>query len=151
MTDVKVSVAPDRDIFVPEGDDPEATAATLLSAAAASGLPARSVRVAVQPGGFLVPAQVVSDNAPAANEAAVTWSEIAPLVILFDSTITPPLHEPDATYGWDWGDGTTSASAGADPGHTYAAPGEYTVAMSVEDSSTGATASWSGPITVTGY
>lgn len=41
---------------------------------------------------------------------------------------------PGATlsYSWEWGDGT-AASTGAAPSHTYAAPGKYTVTLTVSD------------------
>jgi PKD repeat protein len=38
-----------------------------------------------------------------------------------------------SSYSWNWGDGTP-ASSGADPTHTYLAPGEYTVTLTVTDS-----------------
>ncbi|MCW3019204.1 MAG: hypothetical protein JWN10_1512 [Solirubrobacterales bacterium] len=36
-------------------------------------------------------------------------------------------------YSWSWGDGT-AASTGVAPTHTYSAPGEYTVTLTVSDS-----------------
>ena len=38
-----------------------------------------------------------------------------------------------ASYSWSWGDGTPNDS-GVSPDHTYAAPGEYTVTLTVTDS-----------------
>ncbi len=37
-----------------------------------------------------------------------------------------------SSYSWNWGDGTP-VSSGAAPTHTYAAPGEYTVTLTVTD------------------
>jgi hypothetical protein len=37
------------------------------------------------------------------------------------------------SYSWSWGDGTPG-SVGAAPAHTYSAPGEYTVTLTVSDS-----------------
>jgi PKD repeat protein len=37
-----------------------------------------------------------------------------------------------SSYSWSWGDGTPT-SGGATPTHTYLAPGEYTVALTVTD------------------
>jgi PKD repeat protein len=37
-----------------------------------------------------------------------------------------------ANYSWSWGDGTPS-SGGASPAHTFAAPGQYTVTLTVID------------------
>jgi hypothetical protein len=42
------------------------------------------------------------------------------------------------SYGWKWGDG--SESAGANPSHTYGAPGSYEVTMTPKDEFTFATA-----------
>ena len=38
-----------------------------------------------------------------------------------------------ARYDWDFGDGTTLANGGVDPSHTYAAPGNYTVTLTIAD------------------
>lgn len=47
----------------------------------------------------------------------------------------------DLTYAWDFGDGTTGS--GADPDHTYAAPGDYVATVTVR----GAHAGHGGPAT----
>ena len=63
--------------------------------------------------------------------------------------------DPDGTvarYDWDFGDGTTSPNGGPTPTHTYAAPGDYTVRLTVTDEAgcsmafvfTGQTASCNG-------
>lgn len=38
-----------------------------------------------------------------------------------------------ARYDWNFGDGSTAANAGPSPTHTYAAPGAYTVSLTVTD------------------
>jgi len=53
----------------------------------------------------------------------------APFSINFSSTITGGLSP--YSYYWDFGDGNTSSSA--NPSHTYATPGEYTVTLTVID------------------
>ena len=45
-------------------------------------------------------------------------------------------HDPDGTvvrYDWSFGDGTSAANAGPTPNHIYAAPGSYTVTLTVTD------------------
>jgi PKD repeat protein len=61
--------------------------------------------------------------------------------------------DPDGSivdYTWDFGDGNSSYSSGADPtvDHTYASPGTYTVTVTVTDDD-GATATASTTVTVT--
>ena len=65
------------------------------------------------------------DIAPAAAFSGTPAYGIAPLAVTFtdESTNVP------STYHWDFGDGTTSTSQ--NPLHTYAAPGNYTVNLTV--------------------
>ena len=47
-------------------------------------------------------------------------------------TVDPEGHTIKG-YSWNWGDGT-AISTGASPSHTYAAPGTYTITLTVTDS-----------------
>jgi len=49
------------------------------------------------------------------------------------SSSSDPYPGAVLAYSWSWGDGT-AASTGVAPTHTYSAPGEYTVALTVSDS-----------------
>ncbi len=62
----------------------------------------------------------------------------------FTSTSTDPESGP-LSYVWDFGDGATSTAA--NPGHTYAAAGTYTVTLTVTDNG-GLIGSTSQPVTV---
>ena len=53
-----------------------------------------------------------------------------PLEVTFHAAFTAP-EIPVASYGWDFGDGTTSSEL--DVTHTYAEPGKYTATFSVVD------------------
>jgi len=68
------------------------------------------------------------NHAPAANPGGPYRSED---VVGFDGTAS---YDPDGdalTYAWDLGDGSTAT--GAQPTHTYAADGTYTVTLTVTD------------------
>jgi PKD repeat protein len=76
----------------------------------------------------------------------VTTPDLAGKAIHFSSAGTT--HDPALaiqSYLWHFGDG--SASTAANPTHTYARPGTYTVSLTVTDSK-GQTGSKSGPLTV---
>ena len=67
-----------------------------------------------------------------------------PLDVAFSSAgSNDPEGEP-LTYAWDFGDGTTSTAA--NPTHTYAAAGSYTVRLTVSD---GVNSTFAPPITIT--
>jgi PKD repeat protein len=64
-------------------------------------------------------------------EYAVTEGD-APLKVDFDGSGSfDPSHQ-SLSYHWDFGDGATGS--GIHPSHTFGAPGEYTVKLTVEDS-----------------
>jgi PKD repeat protein len=63
--------------------------------------------------------------APTANFTATPVSGTAPLAVNFTSTSSGTID----TYGWDFGDGTTSTVA--NPSKVYSAPGTYTVVLTV--------------------
>ena len=68
------------------------------------------------------------NHVPAANPGGPYRSED---VVSFDGTAS---YDPDGdplTYAWDLGDGSTAT--GAQPTHTYAADGTYTVTLTVTD------------------
>ncbi|MCR4391469.1 MAG: PKD domain-containing protein [Candidatus Acetothermia bacterium] len=65
-----------------------------------------------------------------------TWSPTSPAAgqaVTFTSTATDPDDPPDTpfTYAWTFGDGGTATEA--NPTHTYAAAGTYTVKLEVTD------------------
>jgi PKD repeat protein len=66
------------------------------------------------------------------------------LVVTFDGV--PGGGSGGFTYRWNFGDNTTSTDA--DPAHTYAAPGIYTVVFTVIDAATGCQASQTQTITL---
>ncbi|MES2352848.1 MAG: LamG-like jellyroll fold domain-containing protein [Pseudomonadota bacterium] len=71
---------------------------------------------------FFVPAAA---NAPTANFTASKTTGAAPLSVVFTSTSTGTI----SGYRWNFGDGSNSTTA--NPTHSYATPGAYTVALTV--------------------
>ena len=67
------------------------------------------------------------DNLPAAHFRWEFWDTLSPLHVYFTDL---SVYDP-AEWHWDFGDGATGAEK--DPGHTYAAPGVYTVCLSVRN------------------
>jgi len=65
--------------------------------------------------------------APVANFTANRTSGTAPLAVRFTDTSTGEI----TAWSWDFGDGNTSSER--DPVHTYTAPGNYTVALTVSN------------------
>ncbi len=70
-------------------------------------------------------AVTVGYAAPIASFTASVSSGVAPLALNFTSTSSGNI----ASYAWTFGDGTGSTSQ--NPSHVYAAPGVYTVSLSV--------------------
>ncbi|MDH3724396.1 MAG: PKD domain-containing protein [Thermoleophilia bacterium] len=75
----------------------------------------------------------ITNELPAVVLSASDTAGVAPLPIAFTGTAS---SDPDGTvisYGWDFGDGTTSDESS--PTHTYARPGSYAVTLTVMDDS----------------
>ncbi len=75
----------------------------------------------------------VAENLP--PTAAFSWAP-DPLTqwgVLLDASGSGDLDGTVAQYHWDFGDGATSDAAGAATSHAYAAPGIYTVTLTVTD------------------
>jgi PKD repeat protein len=87
----------------------------------------------------------VADEPPTAGFTIGESAPEAGQTVLFDGTSSA---DPDGTisaYAWNFGDGVHAS--GATPTHRYAAPGTYTVTLTVTDSG-GQHASASQPVTV---
>ncbi|MGY1833883.1 PKD domain-containing protein [Blastococcus sp. SYSU DS0510] len=91
---------------------------------------------------LLQPASGTANQAP----AAVISSSCAELTCSFDAAESTDPDGGPLSYAWDFGDGATSTEAA--PVHTYAAAGEYTVALTVTDAQ-GAADGETATVTVT--
>jgi PKD repeat protein len=69
-------------------------------------------------------------ESPAASFTSSAPPLYAPTTVSFSGTSTNP-NGGALAYGWTFGDGATSSSQS--PTHTYAAPGKYTVTLTVTD------------------
>ena len=79
------------------------------------------------------PDTVTTGSPPVAQLTATPVSGTAPLVVNFSSSGS---YDPDGTpltYGWNFGDGTTSTAA--NPSRTYGTPGSYVATLVVTDGS----------------
>ncbi|MCF6376869.1 ThuA domain-containing protein [Nocardioides KLBMP 9356] len=89
----------------------------------------------------------VTDNQPpVVTVTASKTSGAAPLPVDFTSTVSDPDNDVPVTYAWTFGDGGTATTA--NPSHTFAAPGKYTVSLTVTDAR-GAKATRTTQVTVT--
>ncbi|GIG61978.1 glycosyl hydrolase [Longispora fulva] len=72
-----------------------------------------------------------ANRAPSAVAKADRTSGTAPLAVAFSSAGSSDPEGGALTYSWAFGDGGTSTAA--NPGHTYAANGQYTATLTVRD------------------
>ena len=87
---------------------------------------------------------------PSASGTATPAGTEAPAVVAFDGRGSSDPDGDALTYDWDFGDGTTHGT-GAQPAHTYAAPGSYSPRLTVSDGRPGGTHSVTlAAITITG-
>jgi PKD repeat protein len=76
---------------------------------------------------------------------------LAPAVVASFSAISnDPYPGAVLSYAWNWGDGT-AVDSGRTPTHTYSAPGEYTVTLTVSDSYGFKSAPATSTVTVTAH
>jgi glucose/arabinose dehydrogenase/PKD repeat protein len=72
-----------------------------------------------------------ANQPPTAVAAANPTSGLAPLAVSFSSAGSADAEGQPITYRWDFGDGATSTQA--NPSHTYASSGRYTVRLTTSD------------------
>jgi glucose/arabinose dehydrogenase/PKD repeat protein len=72
-----------------------------------------------------------ANQPPTAVAAGSPTSGLAPLTVSFSSAGSGDPEGQPITYRWDFGDGTTSTQA--NPSHTYASSGRYTVRLTTSD------------------
>jgi glucose/arabinose dehydrogenase/PKD repeat protein len=85
-----------------------------------------------------------TDQPPTAVASGRPTSGAAPLTVAFSSAGSADPEGRPLTYSWDFGDGTTSTAA--NPSHTYAKSGRYTVRLTTSD---GGLETISDPLTIT--
>lgn len=112
----------------------------------AESLNARFVPVS---GSFTDAFSISTTSTPPANQpptAVIAAPTCAALACTFDGSGSTDADGTISSYAWDFGDGASSTQA--QPDHTYASSGTYTVGLTVTDDD-GATASTSRTVTVT--
>ncbi|GEM_PF-3226904 len=85
------------------------------------------------------------NQAPLSVLSASPTSGTAPLAVSFNASGSSDPDGTIASYGWNFGDGTTGS--GATVSHTYSAAGTYTATLTVTDN-LGATGTATGTVTV---
>ena len=72
-----------------------------------------------------------TDKSPVARITVTPPSGPAPLAVAVSGAGSTAASGTIASYAWTFGDGATAT--GSDAAHTYAAPGEYVVTLTVTD------------------
>ncbi|MBS1615191.1 MAG: PKD domain-containing protein [Bacteroidetes bacterium] len=98
----------------------------------------------VTPGTYTITLHINGPTGPSATKTIIVYpgptvsfsaapsSGCEPLTVNFTSSITP--NAPGAlSYTWNYGDGTISTTAGANPSHTYTITGPIIVTLSVKN------------------
>lgn len=94
---------------------------------------------------FLVAKEPLPVTAPVADFTADVTNGTAPLTVAFaDASANRP-----TSWSWDFGDGDPANATVRNPVHTYAAPGTYTVNLTVSNSAGSDSEEKTGYITVT--
>lgn len=78
-------------------------------------------------------AAVAPNSRPVAAFSTTVSSGMVPLSVEFDGSRSSDADSTISSYHWDFGDGTTGS--GVSPSHTYSSVGDYTVVLTVTDSS----------------
>ena len=130
------------------GDGSTGTGATTSHTYATAGTYTVILTVTDDDGATGTTSQVVTVTAPPVNQEPVAAFTATPsaLSVALDGSASADPDGTIASYGWDFGDGSTGT--GATTSHTYATAGTYTVILTVTDDD-GATGTTSAPVTVT--
>ena len=115
------------------GDGQTATGPIVSHTYSAPGAYTAALTVTDDDGYSSTTSQVVSATAPNVAPTAAFTSTIADLDADFDATTSTDDDGTIETYEWDFGDGETDSTSGANVGHTYATAGTYTVTLVVTD------------------
>ena len=108
----------------PAGDEMRTKMTAVLCVAAAVVLVAGACTRPSSGGG-------TANTPPVADLLAAPLGGPAPLPVDFSGVLSSDPGGTVVGYGWDFGDGGTSTEA--EPSHTYASPGNYTVTLTVTD------------------
>jgi PKD repeat protein len=87
------------------------------------------------------------NQAPVARPGG-PYSGTASSAVAFNGSTSSDADGTVAKFDWTWGDGQSSANAGATPSHVYASAGSYTVTLKVTDNQ-GATHQATAAVTIT--